>query len=166
MNIHLIACIDQNNGIGKDNDLLFKIKEDLAMFRKLTTDNVVVMGRKTFESLPNGPLKYRTNVVISSTMGLVDGVILYRSLDDFFMGAKYHPEIKDKTIFVIGGGQIYEQFIKSANTLDITKVYASKPADTFFPEIDPKVWDMKLTCLNDTGEIPYEFITYERKIPL
>lgn len=167
MNIRLIACIDNNNGLGLNNKLLYNIKDDMQHFKNLTTGQVVVMGRKTFDSLPNGPLKDRENFVISRTMKPIKGVHLYRSVEDFLIGGQRHQAIKGKRIYVIGGGQIYEQFIKHANHIDLTVVNDSKPADSFFPEIDPDLWEISIsTSLMYEGKTSYTYVTHKRKTQL
>lgn len=167
MSIRLIACIDKNHGLGMKNKLLYNIKADMGRFKKLTTGHAVVMGRKTFESLPNGPLKDRANFVISKTSGMIDGAILYRSVTDFIIGGLKHPEVKDRKIFIIGGGEIYGQFIDHANHIEITHVDSEKKADSFFPNISPDVWEVE----NESEEfiennVPYRHVTYKRKIQL
>lgn len=130
MSIILIAAFDQERGLGKDNQLLFHLKEDLKRFRALTTGHTVVMGRKTFESLPY-PLPERRNVILTrNTRYKHSGCEVVTSPDDIL--AKYRA---DDRIFIIGGAQIYEQFLPYATDLYLTQVFRKFEADAFFPVI-------------------------------
>lgn len=129
--VSIIAAIGSNRELGKDNKLLWHIPEDLARFQKITLGHPVIMGRTTFESLGK-PLSGRTNIVITRNKEYaVPGCIIAHSVDQALDIAK----IQDKNeIFIIGGGQIYEQGIKLANKLYLTIVEGSFAADTFFPD--------------------------------
>lgn len=129
--VSIIAAIGSNRELGKDNKLLWHIPEDLARFQKITLGHPVIMGRTTFESLGK-PLSCRTNIVITRNKEYaVPGCIIAYSIDQAIDIAK----IQDKNeIFIIGGGQIYEQGIKLANKLYLTIVEGSFAADTFFPD--------------------------------
>lgn len=153
-NITLIACVDKNFGIGYKNDLLFNIKEDLAHFKQQTTNKSVVMGRKTWESLPNKPLPNRNNYVIT------------RTNDKTFLGAKritpenvlhqsYHEEM-----FIIGGEKIYDLFLPYAKRVLLTHVdrYASN-VDTYFPDLSHYNWETKVLNKNEL----FKIIEYTRK---
>lgn len=167
MNIRLIACIDEANGLGINNQLLYRLKDDLKRFKTLTEGNAVVMGRKTYESLPNGPLPGRSNFVISTTSGMIPGAWLYRSVSDFLEGGSRHPDTKDRKVYVIGGGEIYSQFIQHANFLDITEVKKTKRADSFFPMIDPEIWEKEMASdyITENG-VSFRYVTYKRIKPL
>lgn len=166
-NIRLIACMDQNRGIGSNSGLLFPLKDDMERFKELTTGNAVVMGRKTYESLPNGVLKNRANFVISKTSGIIKGGHLYRSVEDFLIGGLKHPDVQGKIIYVIGGGEIYKQFLPHANYLDLTVVASSKPADTFFPEFNLDEWEKEtVSDYISEKDVRYNYITCKRIIPL
>ncbi|SCY52259.1 dihydrofolate reductase [Flavobacterium caeni] len=129
----LIAAVAQNNGLGKDNRMIWHLPDDFKRFKKLTTGHHIVMGRKTFESLP-GLLPNRTHVVISRQKDYrPEGAIVAHSLEK----ALQIPP-KDQDIYIIGGGEIYRQALPYANKLEITRVYASFEADAFFPEIGPE----------------------------
>ena len=135
--INLIVCRDNNNGIGKDNELLYHISEDLKRFKELTTNNIVVMGRKTFESLGNKPLPNRHNVVLTH-----DSLYFYYENEDyenleftnyFHYILNYNKSNPKKEIFIIGGQSIYELFLPIADKIYLTQVDDnSKEADTFF----------------------------------
>jgi dihydrofolate reductase len=130
--ISLIVAISKNRAIGKDNKLLWYIPEDLKRFRQLTSGHPIIMGRKTFESIGK-PLPNRTNIIITRDQNYhQDGAIVVHSLDEALSKAK---EIENGEIFIIGGGQIYEQALPLANKLYITVIDTHiEDADTYFPE--------------------------------
>lgn len=130
--LSLIAAIDENRGLGKNNQLLFKIPEDMKRFRKITEGHVIIMGRKTFESIGR-PLPNRTNIVITRDENYeAPGGIVVHSLDEaFVVAASYAAE---KEVFIIGGGEIFKQSIGSADKLYLTVVKGTYDADTFFPD--------------------------------
>ena len=133
MKIKLIVATDLNFGIGKDGKLLFKIPEDLRLFKQLTTGNIVLMGRKTFDSIGCKPLPDRINIVISSAKEYEnESVIVFDNLETAVEYCKHN--FSDKDLYVIGGGQVYEECIKYADEIILTKynkVY--EDADTYFP---------------------------------
>ncbi|MCX6796867.1 MAG: dihydrofolate reductase [Candidatus Doudnabacteria bacterium] len=133
--ISLIAAVAKNLAIGKDNKLLYYIPSDLKRFKQITSGHVVIMGKKTFESMDSKPLPNRQNIVIALQKDYeAPGCITVHSIDEAFQKAK---EIEKQEIFVIGGGSIYAQTIKHANKLYIT-VIDDEPegADAFFPPYD------------------------------
>ena len=134
---HVVA-IAQNNCIGKDGTLPWHLPEDLKHFKKVTTGHTVLMGRKTWESLPEKfrPLPNRKNVVVTRREGydVPEGVDVYNSID---AALNAHA---GEDIMIIGGGQIYAQTIDHADTLFITHVHQDVDGDAFFPEIDPTLW--------------------------
>jgi len=135
-NISIIVAVGKNNEIGYKNDLLWRISDDLRRFKKLTTDNTVVMGRKTFESLPKGALPNRTNIVITKNTELkYPNCIMANSLEDAIDKAD-----SSKEIFIIGGEQIYKLAYPICNKLYLTKVNEQFKSDAFFPEIDYENW--------------------------
>lgn len=139
--ISLIVAIAQNNAIGKDNDLLWHLSEDLKYFKKTTNERTVVMGRKTWESLPFKPLKNRRNIVVSSQKDYhIEGAELFDSVDKVLEALK---EEKDE-VFCIGGASLYKALLPKADKLYITRVYKDFEADVFFPEIDENIWEIKL----------------------
>ena len=133
MKIKLIAAVDLRFGIGKDGSLLFKIPEDLRLFKQLTTGNIVLMGRKTFESIGCIPLTDRINIVISSAKKYENEDVI--NFDNYKKAIEYCKQIfSDKDLYIIGGGKIYEQGIKYADEIILTKynkVY--EDVDTYFP---------------------------------
>ncbi len=155
--ITLIAAIAENRCIGKDGKLPWNLPEDMAHFKALTTGKTVLMGRKTWESLPKKfhPLPNRKNIVITHQpeYPVPPGVEVHRLPE---AALAHHA---DEDIFIIGGAGIYEQTIDIADRLEITEVKKSYIGDVFFPEINPVLWQEKG---RETHEA-FDFITYERK---
>lgn len=136
-NISIIVAIAKNFAIGKDNKLLCHLPEDLKRFKRITTGNVVIMGKKTYESLPNGALPDRINIVISDNRtDTYPGCVMAYSIEEAI-----HKMSEEKENFIIGGGSIYKQFLPLANTLYLTILHKDYEADTFFPEICFSQWD-------------------------
>lgn len=133
MKVNIIAAIASGNrALGKDNKLIYKIHEDLQRFRKLTSGHPIIMGRKTFESIGK-PLPNRTNIVVTRDENYnVEGVIVVHSLEEALRAAQ--GKAGDSEIFVIGGGQIYQEAIEMADKLYLTVVEGNPDADTFFPD--------------------------------
>src|SRR3972149_2923691 len=130
-NISIIVAIAENNAIGKNNELLWKLPDDLKRFKKITTGHTVIMGRRTFESLPAGALPNRKNLVISDIPGEVfENCQMAYSIEEALALCDENEEA-----FVIGGGMIYKHFLPHARKLYITKVHEEFDADTYFPEI-------------------------------
>lgn len=134
----IVAC-DLNGGIGKDNKLLFRIPEDLKRFKELTIEKTVIMGRKTFESLPNGALPNRENIIVTKNAKDLyvkhekdfmnnDKLFYCNDLDKLIQLYKSHID----EFFVIGGAEIYKQLLPHCNKIYLTKVYCEKEADAFF----------------------------------
>ena len=158
----IIVAAGENNAIGKDNTLIWHLKDDLKRFKKLTSGHHIIMGRKTFESFPK-PLPNRTHVVITrqSNYTVPDGVILVNSLANAIEAAK-----DDSQPFIIGGGEIYKQALLIANKIELTRVHHEFEADTFFPDIDKSVWKEANNVFHSKdNEHDYEFsfLTYLRK---
>ena len=160
--ISIIAAISEDNGIGKDNKLLWHIPEDLKRFKKLTMGQCIIMGKKTWESLPKKPLPGRKNIVLTDNPDEhIEGSITAYSIDDALSKCS-----KDEQIFIIGGGSIYRQFMPLASRLYITHIHKSTAADTFFPEIHGNEWEEieKEEHLNDSElNPPYSYVIYRRK---
>ena len=173
----IIVAIADNNAIGKDNALLWHISEDLKFFKRTTTGCPVIMGRKTFESIGR-PLPKRTNIVISRGFTAPEGVIVVSSLAEAYElvsschsepVSSCHSEPVEESpscCFIIGGGQIYAQAIAEADRLIVTHVHTViEDADTFFPEIDPSLWQVEERSEmlhDDESGFDFEFITYKR----
>jgi dihydrofolate reductase len=138
MNISIIVAIAGNNAIGKDNKLLCHISEDLKRFKKLTTGHTIVMGKKTWQSLPKRPLPNRTNIVISDDRNdKFEGCIMAYSIEEAIDKCSAEDEN-----FIIGGASIYNQFLKHSNKLYITRINKIFDADTFFPLININEWKL------------------------
>lgn len=131
MAISMIAAVGKNRELGKNNDLIWHFKDDMKFFRETTTGNTVVMGRKTFESLPHA-LPNRRNVVITSNKDYsAEGAEVVGSVNEAL------ELTKNDNVFIIGGGKIYSEFLKIADKLYLTEIDAEcKDADTFFPEFN------------------------------
>lgn len=129
--ISMIACIQNDGGIGYRGELLWHLKEDMEIFKQVTMGETVVMGRKTWEGIPNG-LPGRRPVVLTSTD--LEGVACVRSVEDIRRMARA------QNIFIVGGASLYREFLPDTTWLYLTEVYDTKPADTFFPELDSEDW--------------------------
>lgn len=155
--ISAIAAIAENRALGKDNKLLFHIPEDMKRFKELTTGHVVIMGRKTYESIGR-PLKNRTNIVVTRrSTPEVEGITVKHSIEE---AIEYAKTIETEEIFIIGGGEIYTQALPFTDRLYLTIVKGSPEADTFFPdysefkkEIQRKNTDYYsfITCVRSDG---------------
>ena len=161
--ISIIAAVADNYAIGKSNKLPWHLPTDLKHFKSLTTGAAVVMGKRTFESLPNGPLPNRKNIVLSSMMseGVTEGYYEANSIEDAL-------ELCDneKEVFIIGGGAVYKQTMEFADLMYITWVHAEFAADAFFPTIDFEKWTevSREDFEPDERNIyPFSFVTYEKK---
>ena len=162
--ISAIVAVDNNWGIGYNGNLLEHIPEDLKYFKELTTDHVVVMGRKTWDSLPKKPLKDRLNIVISSQpRGPLGEMAFSISMEE----AKIRLALssKDEEWFIIGGGTIYKELLPICDRVYVTKILKDhENVDTYFPNLDKSSeWEID-TCtdLRTSGNINYAFLTYDR----
>jgi|688.fasta_scaffold415025_2 dihydrofolate reductase len=145
--INIIAAVSKNNVIGINNSIPWKIKEDMQMFKKLTTNNTIIMGRKTFESIGK-PLPNRNNIVITSKK--IDNITTFNSLKEAI-------ENTSGEIFLIGGSKIYEEGMNYADKLYITLVNKSINGDTYFPFIDPRfICKNKSILSEDSVLLEYE----------
>lgn len=162
MLLSLIAAVADNNALGKDGDLLWHLPNDLKHFKALTLGHSVVMGARTYFSLPRRPLPKRRNIVLTSrTLPEFDGAELARSVPDALRMTASEDEV-----FVIGGGTLYEQTLPFADKLYITHVHHSfDEADTFFPTIEPQDWILEQQEEHPADErhpYPHTFATYIR----
>lgn len=160
--VAIVVVVDGNNGIGKNGDLLCHLPNDLKHFKKLTTGHTIIMGRKTFESLPKGALPNRINIVITSdNADNYPGCIVARSVDEAFLLTKK----KDK-VFIIGGGKIYNSTLYLANKLYLTRIHHRfEHADTFFPDIDFNNWELIEEVKHKADEkhlYDYSFRSYKK----
>lgn len=159
----IIVAAGENNAIGKDNDLIWHLSDDLKRFKSLTNGHHIIMGRKTFESFPK-PLPNRTHIVITrqNNYKVPDGVIVVNNMDDALDAAR-----NDQQPFIIGGGEIYKQSMSIADKIEITRVHHSfEDADTFFPDIDTSIWEETHSEFHEKDEKhahAFTFITYKKK---
>lgn len=162
--MNIIVCVDANWGIGYKNELLVRIPSDQKFFRETTTGKVVVMGRKTLDSFPQGkPLKNRTNIVITSNKELEkrDEEIYVNSVEECLELLKNY---NDDDIYIIGGASIYKQFLPYCSKALVTRVDREFSADTYFPDLD-KDPEWKITKESDEQtyfDNTFEFLVYER----
>lgn len=161
MNISIIVAIAQNHAIGFENKLLYWLPNDLKRFKALTTGHTIIMGRRTFESLPKGALPNRRNIVLSRQDIEFAGAEHFISL-----GAALAQCQQEEEVFIIGGASVYQEAMSLADTLYITHIEDTpKEADAFFPEIDPQIWKETGREVHPTDEkhlYPYQFIDYKR----
>jgi dihydrofolate reductase len=160
-NLTMIVAAGENNEIGKNNDLIWHLRDDLKRFKALTSGHHIIMGRKTFESFPK-PLPNRTHIVISrqSDYKVPEGVIVVNNIE-----AAIALAINDAQPFIIGGGEIYKLAMPYASKLELTRVHSNFDADTFFPEIDLSVWKETANTFHTKDEnhdFEFSFVTYQR----
>ena len=163
MQISIIVAIAQGYAIGRKGDLLFHISADLRRFKDITMSHPIIMGRKTFESFPKGPLPGRENIVITRQSDYHhDGITVVGSLSAALTAADGVDEA-----FVIGGGEIYREAINHATKIYLTEIDAKvEDADTFFPEINPNIWEETETSEWFTDECSgarYRFVCLSRR---
>lgn len=157
----MIACVDSNMGLGKDNKLLTHLPKDLKHFREVTEGNVVVFGKNTWDSLPIKPLPNRKNAVLTRHISFhIPQVWTLNSVEDILWMGK-HDE-RDFNVFICGGEEVYRQMMPYADELIISHMDASFEADTFFPEIDEDKW-IAYHCEGVEDLVPFEIVKYKRK---
>lgn len=162
MILTLIAAIAENNALGKNNQMLWHLPDDFKRFKQITSGHYIIMGRKTFESLP-GMLPNRTHIIITRQEDFkVEGCIIANSLEDALATCP-----QDEEVFVIGGGEIYKQALPKADKLDLTRVHGIAPdADAYFPEFDTADWKLVEKVHHPKDErhkFDFTFETYLRK---
>ncbi len=160
--IRIIVCIARNNAIGKDNGLLYHLRDDLKRFKALTTGHTVLMGRRTFKSLPKGALPDRRNIVLTKQNIQWPRTETYASLQE----ALEHCG-PDEEIFIIGGSSVYREALPLARILYLTEVDdIPESADTFFPSIDMSQWketEREHRHSDEQNEKSFSFVVLERK---
>lgn len=162
MALSIIAALALNRAIGVNNDLIYHLPNDLKRFKQLTTGHTIIMGRRTFESLPKGALPHRRNIVLSTTQKTYEGCEVYASLQEALSHCQDEAEV-----FVIGGAMVYAEALPLADTLYLTHV-ADTPqgGDVFFPEYDTESWSCVTQEMHPQDERhlqAYTFATYQRK---
>jgi len=159
--ISIIVAIAKNRAIGKDNQLLWHLSYDLKRFKKLTEGHIVIMGQKTFESLPKKPLPNRTNIVITDDFEYEqEGVTLAYSITDSLVIAK-NSNIEGE-VFIIGGASIYRQFLPLADKFYITQIDKEFEGDVYFPELDES-WEITDEEKKKGEEFDYSYQIWEKK---
>lgn len=154
--IAIVVAIDKNRGIGNKGNMPWKIKGELERFKALTTGNVVVMGRRTFEAIGK-PLENRMNVIVSNTLIMNEkNCITVQSLKEAL------ELFKDRDIFIAGGGQLYQEALAYAEVLYITEIDMEAEVDTYFPEWDKEQYH-RIVEKEVEGEINYRYCTYIKK---
>lgn len=160
--ISLIAAVADNLAIGYKKQIPWYLPADLKHFKEITSGHTLIMGKRTFESLPNGPLPNRKNIVMTTmlTEGVVEGYFEADSIDDAL-----ELSSNAEKVFIIGGSAIYKQFIEYAQTMYITWVHGQFEADTYFPEVDFSKWDEVSRVdhpADEKNQCPYSFVEYRR----
>ena len=162
--MNLIVAVDENWGIGNKNELLVRIPADMKFFRQETTGKVVVLGRKTLETFPQGlPLKNRTNIILSSNPSYqVKDAIVVHSVEELLEELKKYNE---EDIYIIGGESIYKQMLPYCKVAHVTKIDHAYEADAHFPNLDEdEAWEITADSDEQTYfDITYHFLKYERK---
>ena len=159
MSYSIIAAIGKNNELGKDNDLIWHLKEDMKFFKETTMGHPVVMGRKTFESLPK-VLPGRTNIVLSRSNNFPEEVLVFKNIDELNDYYKNNNE----EIFIIGGASIYNKFINLSDKLYLTLIDDEcKDADTYFPSFDENDYYKEILSEVHEEDICYKHVLYKRK---
>lgn len=161
----IVVAASENNAIGVNNDLPWRLPDDLRFFKKVTMGKPVLMGRKTFESLGK-PLPGRLNIVLSrSAIELPESVMHFSTYAD---AIAYLREQNTEELCIIGGGQIFEQVLAEADQLYLTRVHTLIPdADIFFPAIDEAEWDLVWESFHDQDEkhaFSFTFKQYKRRV--
>lgn len=158
--VNIIACLSRNGAIGYQNQLIYHIKDDMRRFVAYTKGHTIIMGRKTFESLPNGALPCRRNIVLSHNCKNICGCETFCTIEDALAHCSPQEEI-----FVIGGASIYLQMLPLAQHLYLTLVDDIPPsADTFFPKLDELEWEIIEQEYKQEGQWKYRFVHLRRKV--
>ncbi|MGD6845011.1 dihydrofolate reductase [Bacillus infantis] len=161
--ISLLWAMDENSAIGNNNDLPWRLPEDLKYFKRVTMGHSIAMGRKTWDSIGR-PLPGRENIVLTRDSGFTcEGCKIFYSFDEFLAGCR---EKSDQEIFIIGGAEIFKMALPAADRLYLTMIHDQFKADTFFPEIDWKEWQLESRdkgIRDEKNPYDYEFLVYTRK---
>lgn len=161
--MNLIAAVDENWAIGNKNELLIRIPADQKMFRQETTGKVIVLGRKTLETFPQGlPLKNRTNIILSSDPEYkVKDAVVVHSVEELL---KELEQYNTEDVYIAGGESIYRQMLPYCDVAHVTKIDYAYTADAYFPDLD-KMPEWKITADSEEQtyfDITYHFVKYER----
>ena len=156
--ISIIAAIGENNELGKDNKLIWHLKEDMQYFKEMTMDKKVVMGLKTYKSLP-GILKGREYIVLSTTVDSLPNAMVFHSFDELL---EYLDTLTEE-VMIIGGASVYKLFLPYADYLYLTEIMASAPADAYFPEVKESEFKLVRKKPMHENNIDFSFNTYEKR---
>ncbi len=161
--LKILVAFDENRVIGKNNALIWHLPADLKRFKALTTGHVIIMGRKTFESIGR-PLPNRTTIVISRQQDLkIEGVILAHSVEEAILKAK---SISRGDIFIVGGAEIYQLSLPLADQILVTQLHDIFEGDAFFPEISSDMWEIaeqERGITDEQNAYQFSYLTYTRK---
>lgn len=158
MNISMIACVGKNLELGKNNDLIWHLPNDLKFFKKTTMGKTVIMGRRTFESLPGILPKRRNIVLMLPTEEPIDGVDIYYDIPSLL------KDLGEEEVFIIGGASIYKQFLPYARRLYLTEVdEICNDASVYFPNFDKELYTKTILGSDSDNGINYQFTLYERR---
>lgn len=156
--ISIIAAIGKNRELGRDNDLIWHIKEDLKNFKNLTMDKYIVMGKNTYESLPKH-LEGRKYIVLSSSLSEIENGLLF---NDFNKLLEFIKDV-DEEVMIIGGASIYKLFLPFADKLYLTEIDSEEKADVYFPDFNKEDYECNVVSTNEVDGLKYSFVIYERK---
>ncbi len=155
--ISIVAAVGKNNELGRGNDLIWHIKEDLKNFKDLTMGKYIVMGKNTYESLPRH-LEGRKYVVLSSSLDNIDNGILFKDFDKLL---EFVNNL-DEEVMIIGGARVYRLFLPYATKLYLTEIDSEEKADVYFPEFNKEVYTRNVVSSNEVNGLKYSFVIYER----
>ncbi len=155
--ISIIAAIGKNNELGKDNDLIWHIKEDLANFKRVTMGKKIVMGANTYKSLPK-KLEGREYIILSHSLKNIENGTVFSNFEDLLN----YLQSLDEEVMIIGGASIYKMFLPYADKLYLTEIDASENAQVYFPEVDYNKFKMVNDVLSQDGDLKYRFREYVR----
>ena len=162
MRLSIIAAVAQDGAIGLDNGLIYRLPNDLRRFKALTTGHTIIMGRRTFDSLPKGALPNRRNIVLTRSKRDFEGAERYASLNEALQQC-----CEDEEVFVIGGASVYKEAMRIADRLCLTLVHDTpERADVFFPEVDFTEWEETYREdheQDERHEVAYSFVDYLRR---
>ncbi len=167
MRISMIVAVGENGAIGKNNDLLWHLPDDMKFFKETTTGHVIITGRKSYESIPVKwrPLPLRTNIILTTNKAIeYEGALVMHKLED---AITYAREKGEEEVFIIGGGQIYQLGLNIADRLYLTEVKASFEAEVFFPAFSKDEWveiERRNHPKDDKHAHNFDFVIYDRRI--
>ena len=156
--ISLIAAIGKNRELGRGNDLIWHIKEDLKNFKNLTMGKYIVMGKNTYESLPKH-LEGRKYIVLSSSLSEIENGLLFNDFNKLLVFIKD----VDEEVIIIGGASIYKLFLPFADKLYLTEIDSEEKADVYFPDFNKEDYECNVVSTNEVDGLKYSFVIYERK---